>query len=188
MELQDAISRRRSVRKFTDYYVTDEEIKKILEAARLAPSWANTQVWNFVVVRDRELIREITETYSSHNPARGCSSGASALIACCAKQGVSGCKGGQQETRFKEWFMFDLGLAVQNICLTACSLGLGTVVVGLLDHDACKKLLRLPEEIEVVAVLPLGRPEEPDKKGPAKKELKELVYLDKYGEMYAKIY
>jgi nitroreductase len=188
MELQDAIARRRSVRKFTDYYVTDDEIKKMLNAARLAPSWANTQVWSFVVIRDRELIREITETYSKTNPARGCSASASALIACCAKKNESGYKGNDPKTTFREWFMFDLGLAVQNISLTAQELGLGTVIVGSIDHDACRKLLILPEELEVVVVLPVGKPQDPDKKGPSKKELKDLVYLDKFGEKYARIY
>ncbi|MBN1534414.1 MAG: nitroreductase family protein [Spirochaetes bacterium] len=188
MELQEAIVRRRSVRKFTDHYVTDDEIRKMLDAARQAPSWANTQGWSFVVVRDRELIGEITETYSKTNPARGCSMGASALIVCCAKKNLSGFKGNEPKTKFREWFMFDLGLAVQNIVLTVQELGLGTVIVGSLDHEACRKLLRLPEDTEAVVVLPVGRPQEPDKKGPAKKELKELVYLDKYGEMYARIY
>jgi len=190
MELQAAIAGRRSVRKFTDYYVTDEELKQILEAGRLSPSWANTQVWHFVVVRDPELIKEVTGTYSKVNPARSGSEKASALIVCCAKMKVSGYshKGDELATKFKEWFMFDLGLAVQNMCLRIHDLGLGTVVVGSMDHDACKKLLLIPEGYDVVAVLPVGKPLDPDKKGPAKKELKEIVYLDKFGEMYAKIY
>lgn len=188
MELQAAIAGRRSVRKFTDYYVTDDELKKILEAARLAPSWANTQVWSFVVVRDPDLIRGVTDTYSKNNPARGCSEKASALIVCCAKVNVSGYKGDEPATKFKEWFLFDLGLAAQNLCLKAHELGLGTVIVALMDHDACKKLLLLPDGLEVVAVIPVGKPLEPDKKGPAKKELRDIVYLDKFGEMYTKIY
>ncbi|HPV42751.1 MAG TPA: nitroreductase family protein, partial [Spirochaetota bacterium] len=49
MELKEAILKRRSIRKFTDYQVTDAEIDELLEAARWAPSWANTQVWEFVV-------------------------------------------------------------------------------------------------------------------------------------------
>ena len=61
MELMEAITHRRSVRKFTDYYVTDEEIREMLNAARLAQSWANTQVWEFIVVRDRDLIKKVTE-------------------------------------------------------------------------------------------------------------------------------
>jgi nitroreductase len=188
MELQAAIAGRRSVRKFTDYYVTDDEIKQVLEAGRLAPSWANTQVWTYVVVRDPELIKAVTATYSPNNPARGGSEKASALIVCCARVKISGYKGDDLSTKFREWFMFDMGIAVQNICLKAHELGLGTVVVGSMDHDACRKLLLVPDDYDVVAVLPLGRPLDPDKKGPAKKELREIVYLDKFGEKYARIY
>lgn len=188
MELNEAILNRRSVRKFTDYYVSDEEIRDILNAARCAPSWANTQVWEFIVVRERELIRQVTETYSSTNPARPCSLEASAIIVVCAKTKVSGCKEGKERTKFHEWFMFDCGLAVQNLCLTAHALGLGSVVVGSMDHDACAKVLQIPEGYEVVVALPLGRPAAPSNKGPVRKELRNCAYLDAFGEQYGKIY
>ncbi len=188
MELNDAILNRRSVRKFTDHYVTDGEIRDIINAARYAPSWANTQVWEFVVVRERELIKEVTETYSSTNPARPCSFDASALIVACAKTNVSGCKEGKERTKFHEWFMFDLGMAVQTLCLKAHDVGLGTVVVGSMDHDACARALRVPEGYEVVVVIPVGKPAAPSGKAPSRKELRSFVYLDSFGEQYGKIY
>jgi len=64
MELQEAILKRRSVRKFTEDRVTDEQLRDIFEAVRWSPSWANTQPWEFIVVRDRKLIEEVTGTYS----------------------------------------------------------------------------------------------------------------------------
>jgi nitroreductase len=184
MELTDAILHRRSVRKFSDQDVTDEELRQILEAARWAPSWANTQVWEFVVVRDRGLIEQVTSTYVDKNPATKASLSASALIVACAKTGVSGCYGGRDVTKFSNWFMFDLGIAVQNLCLKAHELGLGTVVVGLLDHDACKKVICLPDGYEVVAVLPVGRPLTEPKKGPARRSLGEFVHLNTFGKAY----
>ena len=69
MELQEAILKRRSVRKFTEDVVTDEELGRIFETVRWSPSWANTQVWEFIVVRDKELIEKITGTYAEKNPA-----------------------------------------------------------------------------------------------------------------------
>jgi nitroreductase len=188
MELSEAILHRRSVRKFTDYYVTDEEIRNVIDAAHNAPSWANTQVWEFIVVRDREVIKEVTDTYSSTNPARACSADASAIIVVCARTKVSGCRDGKERTKFFEWFMFDLGMAVQNLCLKVHEIGLGTVVVGSMDHDACAKVLRVPEGFEVVAALPLGKPATPSGKGPTRKELRTCVYLDAFGEQYGKIY
>lgn len=188
MELQEALLKRRSVRKFTDYYVTDAEIKELIEAARWAPSWANTQVWEFIAVRDPDLIKDVVETYSESNPARSGSQSASLLLVACARTGISGCRDGADYTKFSEWFMFDLGMAVENISLKAFELGLGTVVVGNMDHLKCAKLLLVPEDREVVCVLPIGRPLMTGKAGPARKEIKEFVYLDKFGEMFGKLY
>jgi nitroreductase len=184
MNLDEAILGRRSVRKFDDHYVSDDEIRALMEAARWAPSWANTQAWEFVVVRDRGLIEQVTGTYVEKNPATKCSQAASALIVACAKDGVSGCYGGQDLTAIQKWYMFDLGMAVQNLCLKAHELGLGTVIVGFLDHQACKKILDVPAGYEVVAVLPVGRPPAPVKAVPPRKELSRFVHLDKFGNMF----
>jgi len=181
MEFQEAIEKRRSIRRFTDYYVPDEEILAVIEAARLAQSWANTQVWEFIVVRDREIIQKITSAYSETNPSRKCSNDASALIIACAKTGVSGSKGGHDVTKYPTWFMFDMGIAVQNLCLRAHEMGLGTVVVGLMDHDRCKKVLEIPEGYEVVVAIPIGKPATTPKDGPPRKELKSFVHLDQFG-------
>lgn len=180
MELQQALSGRRSVRKFTDYQVTDGEIKTLLEAACIAPSWANTQVWDFVVIRGKNHIAKIVATFSEKNPATKGALEASALIVACAKTGVSGSYDGKALTKHQEWFMFDLGLAVQNLCLKAYELDLGTVVVGLMDHDACKSLIGLPDGHEVVAVIPVGRPAA-KRDGPPRKELKHCAHLNTFG-------
>ncbi len=184
MELDQAITGRRSIRKFTDYVVSDEEIRDLIEAAGQAPSWANTQVWEFIAVRDKELIEKVTGTYAEKNPATKGSLGASVLIVACAKTGVSGCYAGKDVTSLSSWYMFDMGLAVQNLCLKAHDMGLGTVVVGLMDHQACKKVLGVPAGREVVAVIPVGRPAAPGKSGPPRKELAEFLYRDTYGTAF----
>lgn len=181
MELKEAILTRRSVRKFTDYYVTDEEIEALLNAARWAPSWANTQCWEFIVIRDKELIKEVTATYSETNPARKCSESASVLIAVCGKKDLPGYKDGVARTKFDSWFMFDLGIAVQNISLAAHDMGLGTVVVGSLDHEKCAKLLGVPEPYELVVILPVGKPVEFKKEGPKRREISEFTHKEKFG-------
>jgi len=79
--------------------------------------------------------------------------------------------------------MFDLGLAVQNLCLKAHEMNLGTVIVGLMDHDACKNVLSVPDGYEVVAVIPLGQPAAA-KPGPGRKELKEFVHLNTFGNPF----
>ena len=186
MELTNAIMTRRSIRKFTDEKVPDEMIVEILQAARFAPSWANTQVWEFIIIRDSELIKTVTETYGETNPARKCSASASVLIAVCAKTDVSGCKDGVKRTQYDEWFMFDAGLAVQNLCLRAHELGLGTVVVGSMNHQKCAELLDVPAGYALLAVIPVGYPVDRDKPAPARKELSTFVHLDKFGKPWQK--
>ena len=184
MELDQAIAGRRRVRKFSDQVVSDEEISALIEAARQAPSWANTQVWEFIAVRDRGLIERVVGTFAEKNPATKGSLGASVLIVACAKTGISGCYEGKDVTSLSNWYMFDLGMAVQNLCLKAHDMGLGTVVVGLMDHRACKKILGVPEDREVVAVIPVGRPADPGKSGPPRKELAEILYRDTFGTAF----
>ncbi|MBC8146710.1 MAG: nitroreductase family protein [Bacteroidetes bacterium] len=186
MELQEAILKRRSVRKFTDYYVTDDEIKTLMEAAQMAPSWSNTQSWEFIIVRDKEIIEKITETYSETNPARKCSLASTALIIGIAKMGLAGCKKGEESTKFNGWFLFDMGCAIQNISLKAHEIGLGSVIVGLFDHDKCKEILSAPENYEVVVTLPVGKPLIPDKAAPGRKELKDFVHFNTFGENFIK--
>ena len=184
MELQEAIMKRRSVRKFTDYKVTDEELKEMLEAARFAPSWANSQAWEFIVVRDKNIIEKIVETYPETNPSRKCSLAASALIIGCAKNDLSGFKKGEKSTKFGEWFMFDLGLAVQNLSLKAHEIGLGSVILGLFDHEACREVLSVPQGYEVVVIIPIGKPATAGKDAPPRKELDKFVYLNKFGNTF----
>lgn len=179
MELKDTIFSRRSVRKFTDYAVSDSEIDQLLEAARWSPSWANTQCWEFIVVKDPVLIKEVTETYSSTNPARKCSSAASVLIAICANKSLAGFKKGEQSTKYDSWFMFDLGIAVQNISLMAHDLGLGSVIVGSMDHDRCSEILNVTEPYDVVAILPVGKPDG-QFNAPKRRELDSIKHVDKF--------
>lgn len=181
MELKEALLTRRSIRRFTDEAVSDDAIREMLEVARFAPSWANVQPWEFIVLRDRELIEKITETYSPNNPARKCSLACSALIVVCARVHLSGYKEGAPVTRYDSWHMFDLGMAVQNLCLRAHDLGLGTVVVGFMNHDECRRILDVPAGYEVVVAIPVGKPAVAAKEGPPRKPLSEIVHLNKFG-------
>jgi len=181
MELHDALLTRRSVRKFTDYIVTDEEIMELMNAAQWAPSWSNTQCWEFIIVRDREMVKRVVETYSETNPARKCSESASVLIACCAKSDLPGYRDGAKRTKFDSWYMFDLGIAVQNILLRAHDLGLGSVVVGSMDHGRCAGLLNVKAPYELVCILPVGRPVELKKEGPKRRDVSDFMHRERFG-------
>ncbi len=182
MEVLEAIRTRRSVRKYAPDPVPDELLRQVLEAARWAPSWANTQCWEIVVVRDPERKKALSELLvPERNPAKNAVATAPVVLAICGRKGISGFYKGQPVTEKGDWLMFDVALAVQNICLAAHALGLGTVIVGALDHARAGELLGLPEDVELVVLIPLGKPAH-EPKAPPRKELSEFVHLERYGQ------
>lgn len=181
MDVFEAIEGRRSVRKYKDRDVEDEKIEKILKAATWAPSWANTQCWRFVVVRDEEIKEELADTLSEGNPATDAFLNAPVVIVGCAKKGVSGFKSGEAVTEKGDWYMYDVALAMQNLMLAAYSLGLATVQTGSFKAREVEEVLDVPEEVSVVSMTPVGYPgREPS--APKRKDLDEIVFENKYKE------
>ncbi|MEW6262968.1 MAG: nitroreductase family protein [Thermodesulfobacteriota bacterium] len=178
-DLMEIIKGRRSIRKYEDRPVPAEHLNKILEAVQWSPSWANTQVWEIVVIEDRGLKERLRDTISKGNPSTKAVAEAPLLLAVCAKLKSSGYYNNAVTTKFGDWFMFDLGLAVQNLCLMAHDLGLGTVVVGLFDHDLAKPVLKVPEGYELVALIPLGYPAK-SPAGPKRREIGEFTHRETF--------
>ena len=184
MEVLEAIRTRRSVRKFSPEPVPEEALRAVLEAARWAPSWANTQCWEIVVVKDPAKKKALSDLLvPERNPAKEAVAQAPVLLAVCGKKGISGFYKGKPVTDKGDWLMFDVALAVQNMCLVAHSLGLGTVIVGALDHKRASEVLKLPEGVELVVLIPLGKPAH-EPKTPPRKELAEFVFSEEYGKPY----
>ena len=180
MELTEAIKGRRTIRKYKSDPVSDEVLKAVMEAVRWAPSWANTQCWEVIVVRDPKVRSDLAEALPKGNPALSSVTEAPLLLVLCGKKGISGYYKGQMATVRGDWLMFDLGLATQNLCLAAHSLGLGTVVIGLFDHKKVEAILGVPQDVEVVAMTPLGYPATGGS-APKRKETSEFVFDEKYG-------
>jgi nitroreductase len=179
MDLIGAIKGRRSIRKYKPDPVPEETMRVLIEAVRWAPSWANTQCWEVVVVKDPKVKAELATALSKTNPALSSMTEAPLVIVVCGKKGVSGFKKGNAVTARGDWFMFDTGIAMQTLCLTAYSLGLGTVVVGLFDHKKVEEILGVPQNVEVVAMTPLGYPAA-EAEAPKRKEPSEFVFYEKY--------
>ncbi len=188
MELLDAINARRSIRRFKTTPVEDEKVELVLEAARRAPSWANTQCWRFVVVRGAEMRNRLADTAfgvgGGHpNMATEAMRVAPVAIVACAELGKAGCSHKEPRepvTDKGDWFMFDTALAMQNMVLAATALGLGTVYIGAFDSVAAEKVLGVPEGYHVVSMTPLGYPDEDPKPRP-RKELDKIIFKDKFG-------
>jgi nitroreductase len=180
MEVLEAIHTRRSIRKYKSEPVADRTLETVLEAARQAPSWGNTQCWHFVAVRNAETKGRLSDTLNETNPARDAIRNAPLVIVACAETGKSGHRDGKAMTDKGDWFMFDVALAMQNLVLAAHSLGLGTVYVGRFDAREAGRILSVPPGYRAVVMTPLGYPAETKEPRP-RKELGEFVHYDKWG-------
>lgn len=162
MELQKALETRRSIRKYQDKPVDRELIREIVKAASLAPSWKNSQVSRFYVA-DGEKKAELMACLPEFNQASV--KDAPVLIVTTVVKKRSGFeRDGSYSTHLKEGFQcFDNGLAVQNLCLKAHELGLGTLIMGLYDEPAIREFLKLDDTQEIVSVIAVGYADiEPD--------------------------
>jgi nitroreductase len=177
--LIEAIKGRRSIRKYRPDPVPEEVFRTLMDAVKWSPSWANTQCWEVVVVKDSKVKSDLAATLSKGNPALSSVTEAPLVIVLCGKRGVSGFKKGEATTAKGDWLMFDTGLAMQTLCLIAHSQGLGTVIVGNFDHQRVAEILGVPPNIEVVAMTPLGYPADGGI-APKRKDISEFVFREKY--------
>lgn len=178
-DLMSIIKGRRSIRRFQDKEVPQEIIERLLDSIRWSPSWANTQCWEIVIVKDPATKEKLKETIGSTNPSSKGFMEAPLIFAICGKVKSSGYYKGQTTTKFGDWLLFDLGIATQSLCLAAFDAGLGTVIIGMLDHDKAKEVLGVEEEYEVVALIPVGYPAK-ESAAPKRREIGEFTHYGKF--------
>ncbi|MDA8141711.1 MAG: nitroreductase family protein [Desulfobacteraceae bacterium] len=179
-DLMTLIQTRRSIRKYEDRPVPEQALQQILEAVKWAPSWANTQVWEVIVVKELEAKQKLQAALPPKgNPASNAMVQAPVVLVLCAKTGSAGFYSNAATTKFGEWMMYDLGIATQNICLMAHSLGLGTVVVGLFDHNKAAEAMGVPAGYELVTMIPLGYPAKSGS-APKRREVTEFTHHGKW--------
>lgn len=176
MNVKECIMGRRSIRQFKDTPVSKELLEEIVEEASYSPSWKHTQITRYIAVTGElkdKLAAECTGAYP--NNGRIISS-APLLIAVTFIKNRSGFERDGSFSTPKEggWQMFDAGIASQTFCLAAYDKGLGSVILGIFDENAVSSLLELPEEQELVALIPVGYPaEEPT--APKRKPVADLL-------------
>ena len=182
MDVLETIKKRRSIRAFKSTPVDQKTLDTILEAGRLAPSWANTQTWRFVVIQDNSVKTQLADSATAPGSRNnGVLKQAPVVIAACAELNRAGCREGKPTTD-KEgyWFMFDAALALENMVLEAQELGIGTLYIGAFDAKKAGSVLGVPEGYSCVILLPLGYPnEQPEAR--QRKEISEIVFKNKFG-------
>lgn len=152
VDIFKVIKERRSIRAYKSELVSDEKLKRVLEAARLAPSACNKQPWKFFVVRDEGLKQKLVaaargQTFIGEAPV--------VIVACGLMSESYGEMGGYM----KSW-VIDVAIAMEHLILVAASLGLGTCWIGAFDEGRVKEILGLGKDMRVLALTPLGRPAE----------------------------
>jgi len=156
MEAIEAILSRRSIRKYTDQSIPEQVLTELIKTAMNAPSAGNQQPWQFIVLDDKKILKEIT---NFHPYAQALKNAPAAIVVC----------GDLNLEHFKGYWLQDCSAATMNILTTAHAKGLGAVWLGIYPETeritGLKKLLTLPEQIIPLAVVSLGYPAE--KKEPA---------------------
>jgi nitroreductase len=170
MDLYEAIQTRKSVRSYRDEPVPADVLERVLEAAHLAPSAKNVQEWRFVVVRDAGLRRKLAEAASGQTFVGE----APVVIACCAETDRRRMRCGF------EAYPIDVAIATDHLTLAAAAEGLGTCWIGSFDPAAVRRALGIPEDIEVVELLPLGYPADPSVEPKSRFPLSQIVHYDRW--------
>ncbi len=169
MSVSDAIKARRSIRRYQDREVEEETLNRVLEAGRLAPSAKNMQEWKFIVVRDKETRAKLSEA------AKGQAfiGEAPVVIVACATLTDYVMTCGQLT------YPIDVAISVDHMTLQATEEGLGTCWIGAFYEEEVKKILAIPPEIRVVAMLPLGYPAESPLSRP-RKPMEDMVIQERW--------
>ena len=170
MSFLELAQKRYSVRRYKDQPVEQDKILQVLEAARTAPSAVNYQPWHFIVAVEEEVKDKISEAYP-----RDWFRQAPVIIVACGDHDQS-----WKRNDGKDHCDVDVAIAVDHLTLAAADLGLGTCWVCAFDAEKVHSALELPVNLEVIALIPLGYPNEDRTREKKRKSLDELVSWNKY--------
>ena len=161
---------RRSIRNYQDRPIEEQKVLNILEAARLSPSAANLQPWDFIVIKDQAVKDKLFPAYS-----RTWFIKAPVIIVVCATPEKA-----WRRSDGEEFWKVDCAIAAQGIVLTAASEGLGTCWIGAFDEEKCKEALGIPRGVRVVAMIPLGYSAESKGQASERKPMVEIIHYDRW--------
>ncbi len=169
MDVRKAIQSRRSIRAYDSREVEEDKLMRVLDSGRLSPSASNRQERRFIVIRDakkRQLLSEAArnQRFVAEAPV--------VIVACSVEiENMMPC--GQLA------YPIDTAIAVDHMTLAAVEEGLGTCWIGAFDEKRVKEILNIPDNVRVVALLPLGYPSAIPRPTP-RKSLDEIVMWEKW--------
>ncbi|NVM52305.1 MAG: nitroreductase family protein [Candidatus Helarchaeota archaeon] len=163
MNVKEAIQKRRSIRNFRPGPIPEEQLQILMKAAQLAPSASNNQPYKFIIVKDDEVKKRLQRLGSIQD-----------FITDAAVIFV-----GVGFAQYEKWNKVNLGIAIQHIFLQAVELGLGACWIGAFNEEKVKKVLQIPQDMNVIALLPVGIPDE-DPPARPRKSIEDLFSMDNY--------
>lgn len=172
METWDAIRARRNVRQYTDQPIAREDLERILEAGRRAPSAANWQPWNFVVATDREQLVELAKAWPQGGTHIARSAATIALVGRTP-----------EDERQRDLLQYDFGQATANMMLMATDLGIGSGHSAVMDQEQAQRVLGFPGGYFAAYMIGFGYPADRPLRpivNPDRRPFEEVVHWDRW--------
>jgi nitroreductase len=163
MQVFEIIQKRRSIRKYKNIIIPEEDIEKLIDAARLAPSAANGQNWKFVIISDQKIKNTLVPVCGNQEWVGTCSHVIVGIV----------------DPNFNKWYQVDIAIALEHITLEATELGLGTCYIGRFTEEEIKRILKIPQDKKIIALLTIGYANEKPESRPRKK-MREIMSYNQY--------
>jgi len=154
VDFNEVIISRKSVRSFQDKKIPEEILNNMMEVARLSPSFQNRQCWRFVVVRDKNIIKDLALRSGMISKVNFFIKDAPVVIVACADPSKSGTINNQN------YYLVDTAIAFQQMMLSAWNHGIGSCWLAAFSELKVREILNIPQNIRVVALSPFGYPKE----------------------------
>lgn len=171
MEFYDVVRKRRSYRVYKPDMPEEEKVNRILEAARLAPTWANMQGMHYIVVKDPETVKGVWEAVGQRKKF---------VEAPMYIVGIISESGSGMNTNGIKYFPLDCGICFEHLILAATAEGLATCWIGRFNEIKVRNVLEIPENFRVMALTPLGYPNKEKGEVIDRKPFEEIVHYDKF--------
>lgn len=171
MEFYEVVKKRRSHRFYTDKMPSDDQIMHIIDAARLAPTWANMQGMEYVVVKTPEIVKEVWNAINQKNKF----SNAPIFIVGIIPESKSGVNHSGEK-----YYPVDFGICFEHLILAATAEGLATCWIGYFDEMKIKEILEIPKKYRILGLTPLGYSTKPKGEVNDRIPLENIIHYNKF--------
>jgi nitroreductase len=155
-EFLELIISRQSDRKYSDRNIEKDKLDRIVEAGRMAPSACNAQPWKFIIVNDPELVLKVADAASAKLIGMNSFVAQAPVIIVIVREKSNMSSKVGATIKNKDYSLFDIGIATENICLQAKAEGIGSCIIGWFDEKMIRKLLEIPRSKRVELLITLG--------------------------------